>query len=111
MAGRREGGSGREEDGSEQEVERSGAGGGWKREAEDLVGRREGGRGLNFNVFNLRKQSTGCFRETTKDLRKTIRHLEKTTKHLEKIIRQVVAPSSSLFFGKSGQKETEEALR
>ena len=67
-------------------------------------------RDLNFNVFNLRKQSAGCFRETTKDLRKTIRHLEKTTKHLEKIIRQVVAPSSGLFFGKSGQKETEEAL-
>ena len=68
------------------------------------------GRGLNFNVFNLQKQSAGCFRETTKDLRKTIRHLEKTTKHLEKIIRQVVAPSPGLFFGKSGQKETEEAL-
>ena len=72
---------------------------------------------FNFNVFNLRKQSAGCFCETKKDLRKTIRHLEKTTKHLEKttkhlekIIRQVVAPSSGLFFGKSGQKETEEAL-
>ena len=65
---------------------------------------------FNFNVFNLREQSAGCFRETKKDLRKTIRHLEKTTKHLEKIIRQVVAPSSGLFFGKSGQKETEEAL-
>ena len=65
---------------------------------------------FNFNVFNLREQSAGCFGETKKDLRKTIRHLEKTTKHLEKIIRQVVAPSPGLFFCKSGQKETEEAL-
>ena len=65
---------------------------------------------FNFNIFNLRKHSAGCFRETTKDLRKTIRHLEKTTKHLEKIIRQVVVPSPGLFFGKSEQKETEEAL-
>ena len=65
---------------------------------------------FNFNVFNLRKQSAGCFRETTKHLRKTIRHLGKTTKHLEKIIRQVVAPFPGLFFGKSEQKETEEAL-
>ena len=64
----------------------------------------------NFNIYNFPLHSAGCFRETKKHLRKTIRHLEKTTKHLEKIIRQVVAPSSGLFFGKSGQKETEEAL-
>ena len=72
-------------------------------------------RDLNFNVFNLRKQTAGCFREAEKDLRKIIRHLEKTTKHLEKTtrhlektIRQVVAPSPGLVFGRSGQKETEE---
>ena len=73
---------------------------------------RENGRvrGFNFNVFNLRKQSTGCFREIRKDLEKIIRHLEKTTKHLEKIIQPVVAPSLGPFFGKSEQKKTEEAL-
>ena len=64
----------------------------------------------NFNIYNFSLQSAGCFRETKKHLRKTIRHLEKTTKHLEKIIRQVVAPSSGLFLGQYGQKETEEAL-
>ena len=64
---------------------------------------------LNFNIYNFPLHSAGCFRETTKQLEKTIRHLEKTTKHLEKIIRQVVTPSPALFFGHSGQKETEEA--
>ena len=64
----------------------------------------------NFNIYNFPLHSAGCFRETKKHLRKTIRHLEKTTKHLEKIIQPAVTPSSGLFFGKSGQKETEEAL-
>ena len=64
----------------------------------------------NFNIYNFPLHSAGCLGETKKHLRKTIRHLEKTTKHLEKIIRQVVPPSPGLFFGKSGQKETEEAL-
>ena len=73
-------------------------------------------RDLNFNVFNLRKQTAGCFREAEKDLRKIIRHLEKTTKHLEKttkpaekITKHLVTPSPGLFFGRKGQKETEEA--
>ena len=66
---------------------------------------------LNFNIYNFPLHSAGCFRETKKDLRKTVQHLEKTTKHLEKIIRQVVTPSPASFFGHSGQKETEEALR
>ena len=66
---------------------------------------------LNFNIYNFPLHPAGCFRETKKDLQKTVRHLEKTTKHLEKIIRQVVTPSPALFFGHSGQKETEEALR
>ena len=73
---------------------------------------------LNFNIYNFPLHSAGCFRETTKHLEKTIRHLEKTTKHLEKTtkhlektIRQVVTPSPALFFGHSGQKKTEEALR
>ena len=66
---------------------------------------------LNFNIYNFPLHSAGCFRETTKHLKKTTKHLEKTTKHLEKIIRQVVTPSPALYFGKSGQKETEEALR
>ena len=64
----------------------------------------------NFNIYNFPLHSAGCFRETKKHLRKTIRHLKKTTKHLEKIIQPVVTPSSGLFFGKSGQKENEEAL-
>ena len=71
---------------------------------------------LNFNIYNFPLHSAGCFGEAEKDLRKTIRqaekitrHLRKTTKHLEKIIRQVVAPSPALFFGPSGQRETEEA--
>ena len=64
---------------------------------------------LNFNVFNLREQSSGCFDETKKHLRKIIRQVEKTTRHLEKIIQPAVAPSPGLFFGTSGQKETEEA--
>ncbi len=66
---------------------------------------------LNFNIYNFPLHSAGCFRETTKHLKKTIRHLEKTTKHLEKTIRQVVTPSTASFFGHSGQKKTEEALR
>ena len=64
---------------------------------------------LNFNVFNLREQSAGCFGEIKKHLRKIIRQVEKTTRHLEKIIRPAVTPSPGLFFGRSGQKETEEA--
>lgn len=55
--------------------------------------------GFNFNVFNLLKQTAGCFCATTKELRKTIRQLEKTTKHLEKIIRQAVGHISGLLFG------------
>ena len=66
---------------------------------------------LNFNIYNFPLHSTGCFRETKKHLEKTIRHLKKTTKHLEKTIRQAVTPSPALFFGHSGQKKTEEALR
>ena len=65
---------------------------------------------LNFNVFNLRKQTAGCFRETKKHLEKTIRQLEKTTKPAEKITKHLVTPSFGLFFGRKGQKETEEAL-
>ena len=42
MAERRERGFGREKDGSKQEEERSGAGGGWKREAGDIGGARGG---------------------------------------------------------------------
>ena len=64
---------------------------------------------LSFNVFNLREQSSGCFDETKKHLRKIIRQVEKTTRHLEKIIRPAVDPSPGLVFGRSGQKETEEA--
>ena len=96
-----------------------------KREAGAPAGRKAGGgkaergwkTGLNFNVFNLRKQTAGCFGEAEKDLRKIIRHLEKTTKHLEKITKpaekitkHLVTPSPGLFFGRKGQKETGEAL-
>ncbi len=74
-----------------------------------LTGKSDLPKFLNFNVFNLREQSAGCFGETKKHLRKNIRQVEKTTRHLEKIIRPAVAPSPGLFLGRSGQKETEEA--
>ena len=62
-----------------------------------------------INIFNFRKHSAGCFRETTKDLEKTIRHLEKTTKHLEKTKSDLVNPENCPFLPKSGVKTMEKA--
>ena len=74
-------------------------------------------RTLNFNVFNLRKQTAGCLGEAKKDPRKIIRHLEKITKpaekitkDLEKITKHLVPPSPGLLGGIYKQQETEEAL-